>query len=242
MLRVAFIVTSLLLLIPPDAVGLERTTARLADRPGSETWAAGSSCSLSYFNACTGWIWIWDDWDFTDVIGMVIDPECGDGSYQTLVSTTLYAWTGAPSYGYGDTGTIFLAHVDDDGCPIDILAAQPFLPASGPNVTLWNLPLTGPTAVLFENPAAPGSGSGVSTWGTDRPAAGPTGPQACGYCYPSDRTTHSFYYGPASSPLCPPQPLNDGVCDAEWLLWSAQLSSPVSVAASSWGAVKALYR
>ncbi|MBZ0267963.1 hypothetical protein K8I85_07395, partial [bacterium] len=77
---------------------------------------------------------------------------------------------------------------------------------------------------------------------TDHPAAGPTGPQACDLCYPSTRTIHTFRFGNADSPLCPGSPLNDGVCDAEALYWSAQFSCAISVEPTSWGSLKNLYR
>jgi hypothetical protein len=50
-------------------------------------------------------------------------------------------------------------------------------------------------------------------------------------------------YGNATTTLCPGEPLNDGVCDAEWLLWEAAFTcATVSVEPQSWGSVKALYR
>ena len=71
--------------------------------------------------------------------------------------------------------------------------------------------------------------------------AGPTGPEACGTCYPTTRPNHSFDYGTAGSPACPGSPFNDGICDAQ-LFWNADLASTASVESRSWGTIKGLSR
>ena len=100
----------------------------------------------------------------------------------------------------------------------------------------------GPVVVTYTNGPFP-SNHGIAT---DHPAAGPTGPQACGLCFPSTRSTHTFLYGTPASPLCPGEPLNDGVCDAELLGWSVTYAcvhdGPDAVEQASWGAIKNLYR
>ena len=143
-------------------------------------------------------------------------------------------------------------NADSTGCLVgSTLDAQPFLPLSN-----WNqidfLPAVsvGPSfAVTYT------LGSGTAdpvAIASDHPAVGPTGPAACGNCYPTTRGNHSFFYGAAATPLCPGSALNDGVCDAE-LLWDAQVmygagaptdcaSFPVSVQEQTWGSIKALYR
>jgi hypothetical protein len=80
-----------------------------------------------------------------------------------------------------------------------------------------------------------------SYYATDHPALGPTGLPGCGTCYPTARIPRSFYYGSTLSPLCPGEPLDDGMCSAE-LIWEAHLSCDVQVKDSSWGQIKALYR
>ncbi|HET9886612.1 MAG TPA: hypothetical protein VFR10_03800, partial [bacterium] len=84
------------------------------------------------------------------------------------------------------------------------------------------------------------------SFGTDHPAAGPTGPNGCGSCYPADRVGHSFLYQDAGNSLCPASAFNDGVCDAE-LFWDTDtiglnLDGTVSVEGKSWGQIKNLYR
>jgi hypothetical protein len=78
-------------------------------------------------------------------------------------------------------------------------------------------------------------------YGSDHPAAGPTGPQACGVCYPAMRETRSFEFGTVADPLCPGEPYFDGVCNAE-LIWSFSFACAVHTDDSSWGKIKTLYR
>jgi hypothetical protein len=219
---------------------LEKTTARARDRdPGD--WAAGTTCSVSYYNTCTGWIWVWGGWEPLTRLGMVVEPCCGSSEVSTLVATNLYAWNGNAPPGRGYTGIVEVSTADPNGCPGTPLASHALLPDSGDNVLLWGIPVSGPLVVQFESQS--GLFPSPVEWATDHPAAGPTGPAACGLCYPSTRTIHSFHYGNATTVLCPGSPLNDGVCDAEWLLWAASFTcASVSTEATSWSAIKDMYR
>jgi len=217
------------------AGALERTAVR-ADRDPAEPWDAGASCSVTYGNNCTGWIWTWGGWDDEDVVGVVFDPCC-EGA--RLVATQHYFWTGI-GIGWGYTGTIAVHAVVGDGCLGETYASYPLVP--WPGVDQWTGIPPGPVALTYRF-----SDSGVLpnvnvTIPTDHPAAGPTGPQACGLCFPSTRPIHTFYFGTSNTPLCPGSPLNDGVCDAEALFWSAQFSCALAVEPVTWGSLKNLYR
>ncbi|HET9886469.1 MAG TPA: hypothetical protein VFR10_03060 [bacterium] len=81
---------------------------------------------------------------------------------------------------------------------------------------------------------------------SDYPGQGPTGPNACGTCYPSDREVRSFYFGTESFPICPGVPFEADGCKAE-LLWILDgifdyPGGPVSIESQSWGKIKSLYR
>jgi hypothetical protein len=232
----AFVLTAMLVLAT-SGLALEKSTAQLTDGRGNDDWAAGTTCSVSYYNTCTGWLWVWSGWSPTDIVGMTLDACCEGNA--SLVATNLYCWSGAPT-GYGFTGTVSISS-SAAGCPAGVLASQPMLPASGNNVNLWGLPGGSQLVVTYQHA---NSALDPIAWGSDHPAAGPTGPASCGSCFPSTRTIHSFYYGNATTALCPGSSLNDGVCDAEWLLWAASFSCEpvVSVDDASWGSVKNLYR
>jgi hypothetical protein len=241
MRRSLFVLSALLLLLVAAPVfALERTHAALGDRALADDWAAGTTCSVSYYNTCTGWIWIWSGWSATDVVGQVFEPCCKGGTM--LAATTVYAWTGAPAGTvYGFTGTITVSAADGSGCPNGVLAQQVFLPSSGANNQLWNLPVAGSVVLTIDHPSP--NGFPIPTaWVSDHPAAGPTGPAACGFCFPSTRPIHSYYYGNATTALCPGSSLDDGVCNAEWALWAASFLCTVNVEPETWAGVKNLYR
>ncbi len=233
---------SLILLAATSASALEKTAVPLSDRSPSD-WSAGFTCTMSFYNTCTGWLWTWSGWAATETIGMTLTDGCYSGPWQpeTLIATRLYAWSGAPS-GYGFTGTVRLHRRDANDCAGVVIAQQPLLPADGPNDVYWGVPddVNG-MVVTYEH--ADALNPDPIVWPTDHPAAGPTGPTACGTCYPTTRATHAYNYGLAASPLCPGEPVNDGVCNAEWLFWAAQFRwAGDYVEASSWAKVKELYR
>jgi hypothetical protein len=214
------------------SAALEKTALR-ADRSPADGWDAGASCYVTYANICTGWLWLWNEWEPDEVIGVVLDPCCSGGF---LAETQVYFWTGAP-VGYGFTGVLTISRVAN-GCPGQVINSRPLLPVAGPVVDAWDAPF-GPVALTYTCGPGKGSPHGIVT---DHPAAGPTGPEACGLCYPSTRPTHSFHFGTPTSPLCPGSPWSDGACNAEIYGWSGGFLCQVGVGPSTWGAVKNLYR
>jgi hypothetical protein len=232
----AFVLVAMLA-FASSSFALEKTAVQMTadDRLGD--WNAGTSCSIAYYNFCTGWVWIWSGWSSGDKVGVAYENCCpGDAS---LTTSWLFAWTGAPS-GYGFTGTIEVTNSDAAQCKGAQIASQGYLPASGWNSYGWGVPV-GAFFVIQQthgNSAVPNP----TSYATDHPAAGPTGPVACGACYPTTRANHSFYYGTANSPLCPGSPLNDGVCDAQMLNSASLVCGDVSVQESSWSEIKGLYR
>lgn len=228
---------TLLLAVVTPARALERHAVPM-DREGPTPWDAGASCVVTYANVCTGWLWTWDEFEELDRVGVIFEPCCGDGR---LVSTQAYFWTGSPT-GWGFTGVLSVAPVVA-GCPGPPYHSYPVLPPTGPIVDEWSDIPPGPAVLMFTyygdyawNVPPPASVP------TDHPAAGPTGPQSCGLCFPSTRTIHTFRFGSADSPLCPGSPFNDGTCDAEAFYWSAKFSCAVAAEPTTWGALKNLYR
>jgi hypothetical protein len=228
----AFVLAAMLV-FATSGLALEKTAVRADDRANADGWDAGASCSVTYANTCTGWLWVWSGWSPGVRFGVIFEPCCAGGA---LAATQAYFWTGSPS-GYGFTGTLSIESVAG-GCPSGVIASHSVLPPQGPVVDLWTAP-AGPVALV--STTGPGVGNPYSM-PTDHPAAGPTGPQACGSCFPSTRPIHTFVWGTAASPLCPGSTFNDGICDSEGLLWSAAFNCGVSVEENTWGAVKNLYR
>ncbi|MEZ5066458.1 MAG: hypothetical protein R3B81_17150 [bacterium] len=228
-----WLVLTLVAVVSPPSAAMERSGALAPDR---HDWAAGATCSISYYNICTGWIWVWQPSN-DDRFGVVFD-RCAEHC-EVSTSWVLFT-TGAPS-GRGYTGTTELFAVDDVGCPVGTpLASQSFLPGSGWNMLTWGVDV--PDRFLFSVTIAPFHGLPTPVrFSTDRPSGGPTGPVACGNCFPADRVTRSFLYGDVDSPLCPGERFSDPVCDAE-LLMDVQLSCTDATRDDTWGRVKDLFR
>jgi hypothetical protein len=222
------------------AVALEKRAVKLADER-AELWRGGaSSCSLVYWNTCTGWIWIWSGWTPNDRLGVSFDSCCPPGHSTGIGTAFVYFWTPAPS-GYGFTGTADVWDADANGCPTGVsLASLPFLPQDGWNTfdfTGTTVPdptfaITGTFGAAASNPAEIAS---------DHPAAVPPDPAQCGFCYPLSRVNHSFYFGTPATPICPGSVLFDGICNAQFL-WDVTVPCTVAVDTESWAGVKALYR
>jgi hypothetical protein len=229
------------LLFATAGFAFERTTVR-ADRDGMAGWDASASCSVFYANICTDWIHVWGDWPPLTRLGVILEPCCPDGH---LVSTQVYFWTGSYA-GYWYTGTVALFSVVGN-CPgtlLDSYAYLPIYPAGGGDQHNWNNVPAGPVALTYWLPVSAPAGYPTNpvTVPTDHPDAGPTGPQACGLCYPSTRETHSYYWGTSDSPLCPGSPFSDDVCNAELLYWGGSFTCTTSIEPKGWGAIKNLYR
>jgi hypothetical protein len=226
----------LVLLVASASFALEKTAVRATnvERPG--TWNAQTTCSVAYYNFCTGWLWVWSGWSPYDVVGVCYNTCCDPGETSVLMTTWERVWTGAPT-GYGFTGVIEVRN----GCDycVSPLAGQPFYFYTGWNGHAWGFPVADPFLVTVEFGPTPGAPTRIAS---DHPAIGPTGPQACGYCYPMPRTCHSFYYGTSTSPLCPGTSLTDGVCCVEWYWDCALVCEPVGVEQQSWTNIKALYK
>jgi hypothetical protein len=155
-----------------------------------------------------------------------------------LTTSWTLTYYGTRYCAYGYVGTIAVHGVDADDCPIEPpLAKQPFcIPAlAGWQATTWNwLSVPSRFAIVITNPY-------TGTLASDHPAAGATGPISCGPCFPMTRTTHSYSWGPVSSPFCPGEKLFDGFCDAE-LMIDVAVTAPTALEGKSWGQIKGLYR
>jgi len=219
------------------ALALQRTAARLPLDSGDD-WASGWTYTIAYYNYCTGWVWVWSGFAGGDRLGV---HTRADRDWDFPRETRILIASGAPA-GYGFTGTVAVHHADANGCPSGpALAPQSWLPTGwfSHQVHHWSGSRPrGEWVVLYTFGEAEDNPTGIVT---DHPAPGPTGPPACGLCYPTSRECHSFRYGNAATPLCPGSPFFDGTCDAE-LIVDQGVFLIVAVESKSWGGVKALYR
>jgi len=211
----------------------KRSVADTATPSGG--WNSAATCSIIYYNRCTLWSWAWGGFGAGDRYGVCADRCCNNG---VLAQTQNRVFTAAPS-GYGFTGTVSVTNADANCCPTGAaLASQPWLPTGPFDVHNWNVAVPAKFCLVYT--FGP-NGEGPARIGTDHPAAGPTGPVACGTCYPTTRVNHSFAWGTAHTPSCPGSVFFDGICDAQARV-DIFLTCPVAVEPQTWGNIKNLYR
>jgi hypothetical protein len=235
---------ALLLAFASTSVALEKRVSLLNDTE-HDTWTRGTTpCRVTYFNICTGWIWVWGSWSPGDQLGTAFSSCCPGGyGFHQLLDAELYAATGSPS-GYGFTGTLDVWTADANRCPSGpALRSQPFLPVTGWNFVDWSSSPVDVSAgdFIITYTLANATLSDPVTIATDHPAMGPTGPAACGSCFPTTRVPNSFLYVNTGTTYCPGATLFDGSCDAEFLL-DCDLMCATPVQQTSWGQIKNLYQ
>jgi hypothetical protein len=229
--------TALSLLLAGESAALEKASARAIDR--EQEWARAGTTTIRYYNNCTGWVWVWSGWSAGETMGTDFDlPPC---DFFFLNTSWALTFSGLPA-GYGFTGTI---QARDAGCGT-VLATQPYLPpvTSGWNATAWGGVLVpGPFSVNVIW-GAPSGFTNSTGFASDHPLAGPTGPAACGTCFPTTRSVNSKYYG-VNGTYCPSgTTLSDGLCDIEFMM-EVEIKypcEPTGVGGRSWGGIKSLYR
>jgi hypothetical protein len=230
----------LFLITPSDPVdALERASRPAPDLDG-DAWSAAGSCTVRYYNNCTGWVWVWSGWSPGEQIGTAFHRCCPSATLQ-LTNHLTFSGIG---FGWGYTGTIGIYAADGNECPTGPpIAQQPWRPPldSGWYADSWGVLVPQDFVVLITWGGTGGGFHDVTALASDHPAVGPTGPQACGTCYPSTRAVHSYHYGFRNAPLCPGTAFHDGTCDVEFML-DAVLACPVHTEESSWGKIKTFYR
>jgi hypothetical protein len=206
------------------------------------SWSSSGEVQVAYYNFCTGWHHGWSDWDDGDRLGVVFDSYCQPGETATLVDSRIYCGVVACPPGYGFTGTVGVYDVDADLCPVDPpLFSQTWLPAAGQNEFTWNTPVGERFAVVATLADDPGDPWENPTLFVTDCSQGPTGPPACGTCYPTTRVSRSYVWSASGIPYCPGWRFTDYTCDVE-LAFDVGLNCAVGVSARTWGRIKALYR
>lgn len=249
-MRPVLFVLSWLLFVSRPALAFERTPIPATERPNGEWHPSADLEILAYYNVCTGWSWNWELSDEPQHYGVVYERSA-DGS-ATDAPTLVLSWHFHPFFapaGYGLTGVMSVHEVDANNCPTGpALASQPHLPEQGWQDLYWNVPMPSQRFALVHYTTGQYNATRHESISTDHPAPGPTGPAACGNCYPTTRQAHSFHWGLTSAPICPGDVFTDNsVCTAE-LMWEVVLrrnpptSSEQRVGTTSWARIKGLFR
>ncbi|MFN8179251.1 MAG: hypothetical protein U0167_15070 [bacterium] len=229
----ASIVMTAALAMTANGFALEKRSVN--DTATPQGWSSASTCAIVYYNRCTLWSWAWGGFGAGDRYGVCANACCAG----SVVQTQNRVFTAAPS-GYGFTGTVSVKAADANCCPTGaVLGSQPWLPTGPFDVHNWNIPVPSRFCLIYT--FGP-SGEGPARIGTDHPAAGPTGPAACGYCYPTTRVNHSFYWGTANTPVCPGSTFFDGICDAQARIDIFMTCACCAIDPQSWSHIKNFYR
>jgi hypothetical protein len=203
----------------------------------ADDWSVSGTGTIRYYNNCTGWVWVWSGWSAGESMGV----RYSIGSCPSYLNVNwALTFSGVPA-GYGFTGTIAVR--GGTTCAAPVLVSQAYLPpvTSGWNATAWGgLPV--PSSFLLEITwNAPAGFTNSTGLASDHPFAGPTGPTACGTCFPSTRVSHSRYFGVGGA-YCPSgTTLSDGLCDIEFMM-DVNVKCADIVVDESWGRVKSLFR
>lgn len=232
---VSAFVLAAMLVFATSGLALEKSATRITDGDLGDWNAGTSSCSVLYYNLCTGYVWVWSGWAKNSQFGTVFDTCCDPATDESNLTQSVLRYRTGADPGYGFTGTVAVHAVDANLCPVDPpLASQPILPFAGFNVSLWGIPVPAQFAVVH---TVADDNDFVSPIAVDT-----DGPFACGNCYLTTRTTNSYTWGTTDSPLCPGWPWFDGACEVELRSIAQLVCNTVSVEDESWGSIKNLYR
>ncbi len=170
-----------------------------------EEWRGGpATCLINYYNICTGWVWVWSGFADGDRIGVNFSNCCGGGFIGRAHRD--------PNLHRDERSVRLRLHRNArrvrrgrPGLPDGILAGDAVLPSDEPlaHVDYSAAPISLPESFVMLYTNAQDAIPNPAAIGSDHPAAGPTGPQACGTCFQANRTNHSFVYGTAAITALP---------------------------------------
>jgi hypothetical protein len=231
------------LALASSSFALEKRVVRNTVDP--DGWSSAATCQSTYFNICTGWLWVWSGFPANERVGVTNDRCCTGDPTPVLAQTQQYQLTATPP-GYGFTGTIAVHNADALRCPVGApLASQPWI-SDGNDTSIsiqvknWNVVIPATFALVWTFGPASGNPTEIIT---EHPLAGPTGPVACGTCYPTSRVNHTFDWGSVSAPGCPGSTFADGSgCDAQICVFEFVDGCTIAVEPQTWGNIKNLYR
>ncbi len=245
MKAVLFAATLFLMTLSPIAVASEPIATR--DHIASPTLSGGAAtaaCTIVYYNACSGWAWLFGGFNRGDQIGVVYDlaEDCGmqNGDTWTMDGGFWYWRYTTPSRNF--FGVYYdLYNVDGQGCltgasigtsaPYDPVERWNFIPSLG-SVSSPDVAVTA-TWTLGTLPYA----------ATDDNIANAAGGPACAGV--GVGTGSSVRYGNTDqgTVYCPPVPFSDALGPTNLLVvtfWSQEV--PTATEASSWSDIKSLFR
>ncbi len=202
--------------------------------------AGAGTCSIIYYNLCSGWIWIYSGFAAGDEVGVIFDlvADCGKLPGETCCMTHGFWYWRFTSPTYGFTVSYGLFEVDANGCK----TAQTGGLAFSDPAERWNLLpglgcVTGDQAVICATFDA-GTLPYMGTDNNQSNAAG--GPNCLGI---GAGTGNSVFYGnPGATQYCPPQYFGDAIGPVDIMMDAGWICGTNATEDASWGDVKSLFR
>ncbi|MFH1680192.1 MAG: hypothetical protein ABIH26_06040 [Candidatus Eisenbacteria bacterium] len=214
---------------------------------GRSTGLTGT-CSIVYFNICSGWLWVYgrsaDGARMAeDEVGVVFDlpADCGKDPSETCANLEFWWYWRYTVPGWGFTVTYDLWDVDSDRCKVG--SSLGTLPHQDP-MERWNhYPGLGATTsdlvaiiVTMDNGAYP-------RWVADNNVRNSQAPVACAG-WPGPQVSRSFSFGGQVGQFCPPEaaPFLDALGPVQLLMDATFSCGETSIEPVSWGSIKTLFR
>jgi hypothetical protein len=228
-------------------IPFQKQAVREAIVPHGQFEGARGTCSVVYYNICSGWIWVWSpftgrDAREADQIGVVFDlPEdCNmePGSECLNLGFWWYWRYTVPGWGY--TLSYHLWNADENNCKIG--PAVGALLRQDP-VERWNYyPGLGWTASDYVAITATMDRGALPYWVTDNNWKNAAAPIRC-EGWPGPIEKHSFIFGEGyEGTICPTYYLGDGMGPVQFLMDASFESQGIAIEPASWGTIKSLFR
>ncbi|MFH1681475.1 MAG: hypothetical protein ABIH26_12655 [Candidatus Eisenbacteria bacterium] len=201
---------------------------------------ATGTCSIIYYNMCSGWLWTWSGWLAGDEVGVVFDmpTDCGKIPGEPCTNTVFWWYWRYTTPGWGYTVTYNMYDATAQYCK----TGPSYGTATQDPTERWNynLGLGGPSLSDLITLTATWDKGGLPRLGTDNNNKNYMAPVACpGFTVGPIRTV---YFGGLTTQYCPPQYLADNWGPVQCLMDAEFFCGDIGTQESSWTGVKSLFR
>ncbi len=221
------------------------STAAIETNPGPIGQGGGAgSCTLVYYNFCSGWIWIYSGFNAGDQMSVQYDlpTDCGKLPGEACCHTGHFWYWRYTQPGYGFSVTYDLYNTDASGC----LVGGSLGSATIDPTERWNY--TGGLGCATSDVVALAATMDVGTLPyavTDHNVAqmNAMGPLGCLFDTgtPGNGTSLFHYDGLGGTTYCPPQAFGDAIGYVDFTA-IAYFTCDTATEDASWGEIKSLFQ
>ncbi|MFH1679165.1 MAG: hypothetical protein ABIH26_00820 [Candidatus Eisenbacteria bacterium] len=227
-------------------VPFDRWAEREAIVPHGRVDGATGTCSIVYYNICSGWYWRYspfrgDERIAGDHAGVVFDlpNDCAKEPGAECVHLGFWWYWRYTTPGWGYTLSYYLWPVDEDFCmvgePIGSLLCQD-------PTERWNhYPGLGTTNADMVAVISVFDKGGLPHWCLDNNYRNSQAPIACDG-WPGPLGVHSVYWGNYDTMYCPPYFFADPVGPIQFIMDATFSCEGTPIEPASWGTIKSLFR